>query len=133
MNVIDLEKATVSLLDENIIHIHIKTAREIELSDAVYIVEAMGKLGNGKKYPILIDAGSFSSVDKEARIFSAAAESNIYTMADALAYCNLAQKLLADFYIKYNKPVIPTRSFSDKEEAIAWLKTFVPRKQPGYN
>lgn len=125
MKSIALEKATVSLLDEGIIHIHIKAAREIELSDAVYIVEAMGEIGHGKKYPILIDAGSFSSIDKEARIFSAAAESNIYTMADAIAYCNLAQKLLANFYVKYNKPVIPTRTFANKEEAIDWLKTFI--------
>lgn len=125
MKEIDLEKATVSLLDDNIIHIHIKSGREIELSDAVYIVEAMGKLGNGKKYPILIDAGAFSSIDKEARIFSAAAESNIYTIADAIAYCNLAQKLLANFYMKHNKPVIPTRAFPHKQEAIAWLKTFI--------
>lgn len=124
MKEIDLEKATVSLLDEHIIHIHIKSGREIELSDAVYIVEAMGKLGNGKKYPILIDAGSFSSIDKEARVFSAAAESNLYTVADAIAYYNLAQKLLADFYVKYNKPVIPTRTFPNKQEAITWLKTF---------
>lgn len=123
MNEINLEKATVSLLDEGIIHVHIKPACEIELSDAVYIVEAMGKLGNGKKHPVLIDAGSFSSIDKEARIFSAAAESNIYTIADAIAYYNLAQKLLADFYMKYNKPVIPTRTFPNKEEAIEWLKT----------
>ena len=119
----ELEKATVTLIDGNIIHIHLKSGQEIELSDAVYIVEAMGKLGGEKKHPILIDAGEFSSVDKEARIFSASAESNLYTIADAIAYCNLAQKLLANFYIKHNKPVVPTRVFSNKTEAIEWLKS----------
>jgi len=95
----------------------------------VLIVEAMGKLGGGKKYPVLIDAGEFSSIDKETRIFPAAAESNIYTLADAIAYCNLAQKLLADFYLKHNRPVVPTRVFPTKTEAIAWLKTFVQKNE----
>lgn len=126
MKEIHLKKAVISLLDEGIIHIHIKSGNEIELSDAVFIVEAMEKLGGGKKYPILIDAGEFSSIDHEARIFSAAAESNIYTLADAIAYCNVAQKLLANFYVKYNKPVVPTEIFSNKTDAILWLKKFIP-------
>lgn len=127
MEEIELEKSVVSI-DDNVIHIHLKSGQEIELSDAVFIVEAMGKLGKGRKFPILIDAGEFSSVDKEARIFSAAAESNLYTLADAIAYCNLAQKLLANFYIKYNKPTVPTRVFPTKEEALIWLKTFLQKE-----
>jgi hypothetical protein len=126
-NKIRLQKSTVTLLDDGIIRIHINAGCEIELTDAIFIVEAMEKLGGGKKYPILIDAGEFSSVDQEARIFSASAESNIYTVADAIAYCNLAQKLLANFYLKHNKPLVPTQVFSNKREAIAWLKTFVPK------
>ena len=126
MRKIELEKATVAI-ENDIIHIHLKSGQEIELSDAVFIVEAMGKLGDGKKYPILIDAGEFSSIDKEARIFSATAESNLYTLADAIAYCNIAQKLLANFYVKYNKPLVPTRVFANKAEAVDWLKTFLPQ------
>ena len=125
MKTIDLKKSVVSLLDEGILHIHLKGGAEIELEDAVLVVEAMGKLGDGKKYPVLIDAGEFVSVDKEVRIFSASPESNIYTLADAIAYVSLAQKLIADFYIKYNKPAVPTRDFPTKEEAIEWLKTLI--------
>lgn len=129
MKKILLEKSIVELLHNEVLYIHIKSGCDIELSDAVLIVEAMGKLGGGKKYPVLIDAGEFSSIDKETRIFSAAAESNIYTLADAIAYCNLAQKLLADFYLKHNRPVVPTRVFPTKTEALAWLKTFVQKNE----
>ena len=96
----------------------------MELSDAILIVEAMGKISKGKKYPVLIDAGEFASVDKEVRIFSASEESNLYTIADAIAYYSFAQKLIADFYIKNNQPVVPTKAFPTKEEAIKWLETF---------
>ena len=124
MKKIELEKAIIEMLPEGIMYIHIKSDCDIELSDAVLIVEAMGKLGNKRKYPVLIDAGEFSSVDKETRIFSASIESNIYTLADAIAYCNLAQQLMAQFYLKHNHPSVPTQVFSSKEEAIKWLKTF---------
>ncbi len=115
----------MKLLNEGIIHIHFKAGSNVELSDALLIIEAMGKLGGGKKYPVLIDAGEFCSVDKEVRILSASAESNIYTIADAIAYTNFAQKLLADFYVKYDKPKIPTMVFPDKAQAIIWLRTFL--------
>jgi hypothetical protein len=124
---IELKHSTVELLNKEIIHIHLKAGSNIELSDALLILEAMGKIGDGKKYPVLIDAGEFTSVDKEVRIFSASEASNVYTLADAIAYCNLAQKLLSEFYIKNNHPAVPTKSFSEKEEAITWLKTFVKK------
>lgn len=124
MNQIELKKSIVSLLENGIMHIHLKHGAEIELSDAILIVEAMGKLGKGKKFPVLIDAGEFTSVDKEVRIFSASEESNLYTIADAIAYYSFAQKLIADFYIKHNKPAVPTKAFPTKEEALKWLETF---------
>ena len=114
-------------MDEGILHIYLKAGSEIKLSDAGLIVEAMGKLGEGKKLPVLIDAGEFTSIDKEVRIFSASEESNIYTLADAIAYYSLAQKLVADFYVKYNKPAVPTKVFANKDEAVDWLKTFIKK------
>ena len=124
MHEIELKKSIVTLLDNGILHIHFKPGVEIVLSDAILIVEAMEKVGKGKKYPVLIDAGEFVSVDQEVRIFSASEESNMFTIADAIAYYSFAQKLIADFYIKNNHPVIPTRAFANKEEAIKWLETF---------
>ena len=85
MKEVKLKKSTVSLLDDGIMHIHLNGGTEIELSDAVLIVEAMGVLGGGKRFPVLIDAGEFTSIDKEVRIFSASEESNLYTLADAIA------------------------------------------------
>ena len=125
MKKIQLKKSIVSLIDGCILHIYLKAGSEIELADAGLIVEAMGKLSGGKKMPVLIDAGEFTSIDKEVRVFSASAESNIYTLADAIAYYSLAQKLIADFYVKYNKPVVPTKVFAKKPEAIDWLKGFI--------
>jgi hypothetical protein len=125
MKTIIQKNITVELTDENILHIHIHAYTEVTLSDAVLALEAMEKLSEGKKHPVLIDAGEFSSVDKEVREFSASPESNAFTLADAIAYDNIGQKIVANFYISQNRPVVPTRMFSEKEEALKWLRTFL--------
>ena len=52
MKKINLEKSVVELTDDGIMNIHIKEDQDIELNDAVLIVDAMGKLGEQKKYPV---------------------------------------------------------------------------------
>jgi hypothetical protein len=124
MTTIDLEKTTVTLRNDGILHIHLKSGSEINIQDAEAVFSAMEKLGNKKKHPVLIDAGEFIQIDNEVQQFSASAKANIYTIADAIAYYSLGQKLLAGFYIKLNNPVVPTQMFPNKQEAIDWLKTF---------
>jgi hypothetical protein len=116
---------TVALMQEGILHVHLKDHAEVTLNDAVAAVVEMGEMSKGKKMPVFIDAGEFCTIDNEVRIFSASEESNIYTLADAIAYNNLGQKLIANFYLNQNKPRVPTKVFSEIEEAIEWLKTFV--------
>ena len=122
---IDLEATRVDLRSDGILHIHIRAGTDMQLDDAVATLSAMRKLGRGKKFPVLIDAGEFAAVDKEVRIFSAAAEGNLYTLADAIVHQSFAQQLIANFYVKHNKPVVPTRVFADHRSALRWLKAFL--------
>jgi hypothetical protein len=121
---IDLKASTIHLRKDGIMHVHIKDGADMALADAIHVVEAIGILGSGKKFPVMIDCGEFAVVDKEARAFFATKEANIYITADALAYHSFAHKLLADFYVNHNKPQVPTKVFLDNESAIVWLKTF---------
>lgn len=125
MYTIDLKLTVVSLRDDGILHVHLKESAHITLTDAQETLKAMRVVGNGRKYPVLIDSGEFVIIDPEVRVFSASEEGNIYTIADAIAYHSLPQKLSANFYMAFNKPVVPTRTFSDKAEAIEWLYSFV--------
>ena len=44
-----------------------------------------------------------------------------YTIADAIIVSNLAQKILINFYLKFNKPPKPSQAFNSEEQAINWL------------
>jgi hypothetical protein len=46
-------------------------------------------------------------------------------VADAFVIDSLAQRILGNFYLKFNKPQFPTRFFNSKEEALIWLEAFV--------
>lgn len=50
---------------------------------------------------------------------------NPFSKADAFVIKSMAQKILANFYIKINKPERPTKFFNNKDEAINWLKPFI--------
>lgn len=129
MKTIELDTASVTLRDDGIMHIHIKEGKEMQLNDAIKVVEALGTLGNKQKYPVLIDCGEFATIDKEVRIFSASKDANVYTLADAVAFHSFAHKLLVDFYVTHNKPAVQTKVFPDNDLAITWLKTFVKDKK----
>lgn len=129
MKTIILKHVTVELMDDDIIHIHLHAHAEIKLSDALLALEAMEKLGGGTKHPVLIDAGEFVSIDKDVLEFSASEEANIFTLADAIAYDNIGQRLIANFYILNTKPAVPTKLFSEKTEALIWLRNFLAASQ----
>ena len=124
MTSINSEKTIVSLIEDNIIHIHLKSNQEIALNDAQEVLESMGIVGEGKKYPVFIDVGEFVNIDDDVRTFSASKAGNIYTIADAIAVDNIAQKLLANFYLKNDHPKVPTKVFNNKHDALAWLREF---------
>lgn len=69
MGTIDLKTVTVELREDGIMHVHIKEAADMGISDAMQVVKAMGKLGNQKKFPVLVDCDEFATVDKEAKEF----------------------------------------------------------------
>lgn len=125
MTSVNLNKSFVSLIDEQIVHVHLKTNQEIEFKDVQEIILAIGALSKGEKVPVFIDAGNFININQEAFTLSASEVGNIYTLADAIAVQNLGQKLLANFYLKNDDPKVPTKIFTDKKDALEWLKGFV--------
>ncbi len=95
------------------------------IDDTKENVAAFGALSGNKKVPVLIVGGSFSTLAPETRAFLASEESLLYSKAEAFLLKSLAQKLLINFYIKFDKPLVPTKVFTKEEEAIIWLKGFL--------
>jgi hypothetical protein len=67
-------------------------------------------------------AGPLSGPDLEAMNYIASEGSSPYAIAEAYVIASLSQKILAKFYLNFNKPARPTRMFGAIPEAVTWLK-----------
>ena len=92
------------------------------IEDTKENVAAFGTLSGFKKVPVLIIGGSFSSLAPETRKFMASEEPLLYSKAEAFLLKSLAQKILINFYIKFDKPLVPSKVFTKEDEAIKWLR-----------
>ena len=121
----EFNSSEVTFRSDGIVHFFIKANNTLTGIDSKAMVDCVGKIGNGRKFPILITSGKYGLADKEAREFGASPAGNKYTIAGALVVKSLAQKILGNAYIKVNKPTTPTALFNDEGKAIEWLKTFI--------
>ncbi len=119
-----LDKSTVFMRDDGLLQVDMHTDVLLEVEDAKQIVEAEGKLGGRKKLPALHIVGKHLAIGTGVREYSAN-EGTAFTSAEAYVINSLAHKILGNFYTKVNKPAVPTRMFSNEEEAVKWLLTFL--------
>lgn len=122
---IELEIASLWMRQDGIMVVHISDIRPIELADAMEIVKAEGVLSKGRKVPILHLFDKDTLPGKEVREYSASPESSTYCSAEAFVANTLAQKILGNFYVRINKPSVPSKMFLTEEEAIEWLTFFL--------
>ncbi|MGZ3901807.1 MAG: DUF7793 family protein [Bacteroidia bacterium] len=119
------DATTVSLRSDGIIQIEIKPNTTLKLNDGKDVVKAFAEIGGGKKFPLLFIAGDFALANAEARYYASGKEANQYTLASVFVVNNVAQKLMGNAYITFNKPITPTKILTNHEEAVKWLKTFI--------
>ena len=117
------ENFECELIDKHIIFIFIKDFMELEKDDIIKMQEWLTKKTKEKKIFNLIQFGNGSSASREAREYAASPEGNKNTLGSAIIVKNLAQQLIIDYYLKFNHPIRPTKSFYKKDKAIDWIKS----------
>ena len=122
LNTISIDGVDISITEEDLYYIQIKSAVEITLEKAKEIIAAMIKLGGNKKLPALIECDSFSLPTKEAREFLAEKNASPNAISEAYVIKSTAQKIVGNFYLQFDKPGRPTKMFNEMDKAIEWLE-----------
>jgi len=104
--------------------VSVNESEEFTVEDLKKLVNAQAELG-GEKLPVLVLCSEHAATNSELLHTIAKNANNPYSKADAFVIKSMAQKILANFYIKINKPERPTKFFNNKDEAINWLKPFI--------
>jgi hypothetical protein len=111
---------TFSRDERGFIHAVMRQGCEMALSDARENVAAIYGLG-GKRMPVLVDMRGVRSQTREARQYFEGPEAEQATLAVALLIGSPVSRMLANFFVRLSTQRIPTRLFTDEDEAIRWL------------
>lgn len=122
---IDFDNKSIALRSDGIVQVTITSNEDVEVKDVVEVVSALGEIGKGKKFPLLITTQKYTLPSPEARAYIATAESDPFASAEAYVIQSFSQKLVGNVYISFNKPARPTRIFTSEAKATEWLKTFL--------
>ena len=120
----EFENLTMTLYTNGIMNVVFRDNKLITLDDIKDVLIWVASLGD-RKYLNLMEGAYNTDIDSLVRDFAASANENKFTIADAIVISSPSHKMITDFYINKNKPVKPTRVFSDREEAVKWLLTFL--------
>jgi len=121
---IDAMKAELTLLEGNIVKMIIKDEVHLEASDIREIAAAIQELVSGCNHTVLLLAGKYTSISKEATEISANEEISKNRFAKAIVTTSLAQRLMWNFFINLNVSSKPIKLFKEESVAIEWLNGF---------
>lgn len=119
---ITLKFAEISIIKAQIILNEILPGANIDVDEIIAIKKVNKELSNNKPYVILVKSGAFSTITAEARKLTASKEFAQNTKAKALLANNMGHKLIGSIYLKFDKPYIKTKMFTNETEAINWLE-----------
>jgi hypothetical protein len=119
--------STIQILEAGICLVKLDSSRHDQLGpeEAIEIAESIEKICGGKAHCILTDTlGVVGQVEPLAReILSSHAGFSKIRKAEAFVVESLANRLVANFYIRFNRPNNPTKIFNKFEKALDWLRT----------
>ncbi len=116
---INIPEALIQLRSDGIIHVHYKKNTTLDLETQRFMRSIYQDLIPGKNLPYIFSASDGVTVTKEARENSNTADSPI--AAYAMIANNIAYRLVANFYLKVNKPLVPSKLFSTFDDAVKWI------------
>lgn len=119
----DLPTATFYKLEAGVVYIRYKPFEgEFDLNDAKRHTKALESLVGSQGQHIILDfRGVNPAFSNEAREhFAKGQVHSPLRKSQAIVIDGLAQKIVANFYMKFNKPDCPVEIFNNPEDALKW-------------
>jgi hypothetical protein len=121
----------VWLDDEGIVQEVASAGSVQQLADAKENIAANAKVTQGRRLPLLVDMSQVKSITRDARALYAKAGPRV-ACAVALVVGSPLNRMMGNFFLGFNRPLIPVRLFSSTMDAAVWLRQFlVPEQDKG--
>ena len=119
---IKITEATVSIREDGIVHVYYHDNTFLDIKLQLKMADIYNEITNNKKSLFIFEAGDNVIVTKEARDNAVKMEDSTPVLASAVVASNLAYRMIANFYIKVNKPKGKYKVVDNTEEGVKWLK-----------
>lgn len=120
-----LPEVTISLKNDGITYVFFKKNCVLDVTLQLRMLDIYNEITNKKLTPFIFEADEGLIVTKEARDNAITIEESSPCKAMAVVVTNIAYALIANFYMKFNKPKRPYKVFSKRAEALEWLKGYL--------
>jgi hypothetical protein len=124
---IETSASVITIHENGVGQMHFKDGIVLDVPLQMEHLDGLIKIAKGKKIPFVVTAGKHVNITPEARNNAIVIEDLSPVCATAVVVQNLAYRLIADFYLKINKPKTPYKVFTDKKAAFAWCLQFLPK------
>jgi hypothetical protein len=121
-----LPEATLSLREDGIVHVFYNDNLVLDVPVQLKMADAFNKIADGKKSLFIFEAGENVIVTKEARNNALKLEDSTPILASAVIAHNLAYRMIANFFLKVQRPKGQYKVVADMEEAVNWLHGLKP-------
>lgn len=120
---IEHNKFSIKLIDDNFLSLEIKEGETIEAEDIHEIYAAYDRLVGENEYVVALYANPFSSMSKKAREIAANEYFSPKRRKVALISDNLSHIIIVNFFIKINRPKTNIKIFKKEDKAHSWLRS----------
>lgn len=124
MKTFDTANFSMTVHDDGFIEFRIKKGIALTEADVWLSRDLSMEYLPGKKFIVLTEADDEFRITQGARHAGASVEYAKHVNAHALCTTHLTLKILSNLFIKVSRPVVPTRFFDDRKQAIEWLRSY---------
>lgn len=107
----------------DILYFEYKPNTIVTLTVARKVVADRIRFQNEISYPVLCDIRGIVESNKAGRDYLAQSGS-VLTKAVAILSNQMISQTMSSFYLKVNKPIVPTSYFTDEQSALAFLEYY---------
>ncbi len=123
-NVVKTSSAEIWIDDQGICHLIYTPGARLTFEDTLNECRIISEMSGPGKVPILVDLNNVKYVSRESRTYYAGKEAEKIFKVAALLVGTQMSRVIGNFFMGLNKPLMPIKLFTSEKQALKWLKDF---------
>lgn len=121
----------IELKDNGIVCLYTNENAEIGIEEIKEIYTLLSRITGNRPCYVMVFPGHGTTATREAREFAASIKQEKQIVAEAIVVNSLAIRIMANFFIKVNRPRQKVKLFTVEKDALEWLHEMRAEEERG--